>query len=223
MREITLLEVLDAREARAFAQKRLLEQCQKPLLGLNMNIAGPVKRSKLIDLAFRAAQTEVRRTLGSAILKEELTDAATGLEAIWVCDLSAEELKSFAITLETKSPVGRLYDLDVIATDGSKLSRAVPRTCLVCGGPVGPCSRSRAMAMAPAGYPPPSPSRIAAPQHPGKPNRRPTTASVTRPERRHSGELASSPASSIKGYSVGMTTVEQMDSPRLMPVAIAFG
>ena len=144
MREITLLEVLDAREARAFAQKRLLEQYKKPLLGLNMNIAGPVKRSKLIDLAFRVAQMEVRRTLGSAILQEELTDAAAGLEAIWVCDLSAEELKSFAITLETKTPVGRLYDLDVIATDGSKLSRAVPRTCLVCGGPVGPCSRSRA-------------------------------------------------------------------------------
>ena len=144
MREITLLEVLDARDARVSAQKRLLEKHQKPLLGLNMNIAGPVKRSKLIDLAFRAARAEVRRTLGPAILQEEPTDAPTGLEAIWVCDLSAEELKSFAIALETASPVGRLYDLDVIAADGSKLSRAIPRTCLVCGGPVGPCARSRA-------------------------------------------------------------------------------
>lgn len=144
MREITLLEVLDAREARATAQKRLLEQYKKPLLGLNMNIAGPVKRSGLIDLAFRAALDELRRSLGSVILHEELTDAATGLEAIWVCDLPAEEIKSLAMKIETAKPAGRLYDLDVIGLDGTKLSRSTPRTCLVCGGPVGPCSRSRA-------------------------------------------------------------------------------
>lgn len=144
MREITLLEVLDAREARAASQKRLLERYHTPLLGLNMNIAGPVKRSGLIDLAFRTALTEMRRTLGGAILHEEVTDAPTGLEAIWVCDKPAEELKNLAMELELSRPVGRLYDLDVIGLDGMKLSRPTPRTCLVCGGPVGPCSRSRA-------------------------------------------------------------------------------
>lgn len=143
MREITLLEVLDAREARAAAQKRLLEEYKKPLLGLNMNIAGPVKRSGLIDLAFQAALTELRLRLGGTILHEELTDAITGLEAIFVCDKPAEELKDLAMEIETAKAVGRLYDLDVIGLDGIKLSRSTPRTCLVCGGPVGPCSRSR--------------------------------------------------------------------------------
>ena len=49
MREITLQEVLDARENRASSQKRLLAQYGKPLLGLTMNIAGPIKRSALGD------------------------------------------------------------------------------------------------------------------------------------------------------------------------------
>lgn len=144
MRDITLQEVLDAREARVLAQKRLLVQYRLPLLGLNLNIAGPVKRTALSDLAFRSAMETLRQQLGSARVYEELTDAATGLEAILVCDLPAAELKAMAMELESSRPVGRLYDLDVIGTDGVKLSRETPRTCLVCGGPVGPCSRSRA-------------------------------------------------------------------------------
>lgn len=144
MRAVTLQEVLDAREARAASQRRLLAVWGKPLLGLTMNIAGPVKRLPLADLAFQAALEALRRALGPAILAEELVDAAAGREAIWVCDLEAAAVKALAMELETGRPVGRLYDLDVIGTDGVKLSRGFPRTCLVCGGPVGPCARSRA-------------------------------------------------------------------------------
>ena len=39
MGEVTLQEVLDAREARAASQRRLLEKFGRPLVGLNMNIA----------------------------------------------------------------------------------------------------------------------------------------------------------------------------------------
>lgn len=144
MREVTLQEVLDAREARAAAQRRLLAAYGHPLLGFTMNIAGPVKRSALGDLAFRAGLEELRRRLGSALVREELVDAVTGLEAIWVCALPPMEIKAMAMAVETERPVGRLYDLDVIGTDGRKLSRPSPRTCLVCGGPASPCARSRA-------------------------------------------------------------------------------
>lgn len=144
MREITLQEVLDAREARAAAQRCLLNKYRQPLLCLTMNIAGPVKRWGTVDLAFRAAEGELDRRLGDRVLEKAVTDAATGLECIWACDLPAPELKSLAMELETARPVGRLYDLDVIGTDGDKLSRPTPRTCLVCGGPASPCARSRA-------------------------------------------------------------------------------
>lgn len=144
MREITLQEVLDAREARAAAQRQLLDRYRHPLLCLTMNIAGPLKRWGTVDLVFRAAETELDRRLQGRVLKKCKTDAATGLEGIWACDIPAPELKELAIELETRNSVSRLYDLDVIGTDGIKLSRPTPRTCLVCGGPATPCARSRA-------------------------------------------------------------------------------
>lgn len=144
MREITLQEVLDARENRASSQKRLLAQYGKPLLGLTMNIAGPIKRSALGDLLFRETLRELRERVGGDIVHEERLDAATGLEAILVCDLPAAEVKGLAVALESARPAGRLLDLDVIDTDGEKLSRGTLRRCLVCGGPAGPCARSRA-------------------------------------------------------------------------------
>jgi len=59
----------------------------------------------------------------------------------YVRELLSEAL---AVELETARPAGRLLDLDVIGIDGEKLSRGTPRACLVCGGPAGPCARSRA-------------------------------------------------------------------------------
>lgn len=144
MGEVGLQEVLDAREARVHRQQRLAAKFKRPLLGVTMNIAGPVKRSGLVDFAFWETLTELREQMGAGLLHEELTDAATGLEAILVCELPAEELKALAVGLETVRPVGRLCDLDVIGLDGQKLSRKTPRTCLVCGGPAAPCARSRA-------------------------------------------------------------------------------
>ena len=144
MREITLQEVLDAREARVSRQNRLLAAYGRPLLSFTMNMAGPVKRSALADFAFREGLAALRGRLGTALLHEEITDAPAGLEAVLACTLPAPALKELAVGLETAQPVGRLYDLDVIGTDGGKLSRETGRTCLICGGPVGPCARSRA-------------------------------------------------------------------------------
>lgn len=144
MGEITLQEVLCARDLRAASQRRLLAAYGLPLLGFTMNIAGPVKRSRLGDFAFREGLEALRRQLGGRVLHQEVTDRRTGLEALLVCSLPAEELKALAMDLESGSPAGRLCDMDVIAPDGGKLSRPAPRTCLVCGGPAAPCARSRA-------------------------------------------------------------------------------
>lgn len=109
-----------------------------------MNIAGPIKRGGLIDFAFFEGVRALDKALGDRVLERELTDELTGLEYVWVCDMSGEELKDIAVYEETSRPVGRLYDLDVIGLDGMKYSRGTPRECIVCGGPVGVCSRSRA-------------------------------------------------------------------------------
>ena len=140
---VTLEEVLRARDARADAQRRLLQVHRLPLVSFTMNIAGPVKSSPLIELAFDAGLVALYAALGQPETAEVIRPA-TGCEALLVYDRPAAALKAACLTLEAAAPVGRLYDLDVLDTDGSKLSRPEPRACLICGGPVTVCSRSRA-------------------------------------------------------------------------------
>ena len=144
MREITLQEVLDAREARAERQRRLLAQWGQPLLSCTLNIAGPVKRSALGDFLFRETLRALEGALGDRLLHRETLAAETGPEALLVCALPAEAVKALGESLEDAGPAGRLLDLDVIGPEGEKRSRRSPRPCLVCGGPAGPCARSRA-------------------------------------------------------------------------------
>ena len=140
---VTLEDILRARDTRADAQRRLLQAFRLPLVSFTMNIAGPVKSSPLIELAFDAGLAALYGTLGQPVTAE-IIRPSTGCEALLVYDRPAAELKAACLMLETAAPIGRLYDLDVLDTDGSKLSRPEPRTCLICGGPVTVCSRSRA-------------------------------------------------------------------------------
>ena len=140
---VTLKDILRARDTRADAQRQLLRAYRLPLVSFTMNIAGPVKSSPLIELAFDAGLAALYGTLGQPVTAE-IIRPATGCEALLVYDRPAAALKAACLTLETTVPIGRLYDLDVLDVDGSKLSRPEPRTCLICGGPVTVCSRSRA-------------------------------------------------------------------------------
>ena len=118
---ITLEDILRARDARADAQRRLLRTYRLPLVSFTMNIAGPVKFSPLIELAFDAGLEALRIALGQPVAAE-IIRPATGCEALLVYDRPAAALKAACLTLETATPVGRLYDLDVLDTDGNKLS-----------------------------------------------------------------------------------------------------
>ena len=140
---VTLEDILRARDGRADAQRRLLHSHRLPLVSFTMNIAGPVKSAPVIELAFDAGLEALYAALGQPEAAE-IIRPATGCEALLVYDRPAAELKDACLALETAAPVGRLYDLDVLDVDGGKLSRPMPRTCLICGGPVTVCSRSRA-------------------------------------------------------------------------------
>lgn len=140
---VTLDEMLCAREQRLIRQRRLLTQYRKPLISLSMNIAGPVKRTPLIEFAFDEALRRIHACCGSA-LHEEYTRCQTGCEALLSYDLSPTMLKDIAVSIEEEDAVGRLFDIDVLDGHGQKLSRTSARTCLICGGPVLLCARSRA-------------------------------------------------------------------------------
>ena len=51
--EVSLIQMLDARERRVWHQQELLGAYGKPLVCFTMNIAGPVKDSPLIRLYSR--------------------------------------------------------------------------------------------------------------------------------------------------------------------------
>lgn len=137
----SLEQVLLARERRAQRQRELLRR-GGTLLSFTMNIPGPKKNTALVRLAFHAALEALPRDWTP--LHRELVSGVAGPEALLLYELPPEEVKAVCLRLEEAQPVGRLYDLDVIGPDGEKLSRPTPRRCLICGGPVTPCSRSRA-------------------------------------------------------------------------------
>ena len=140
--EVSLEQVLLARENRAGRQQRLLAQYGLPLVSFTMNMAGPVKDTPLSRFAFQAGVAALTKHLGGPV-SCCLTEAVTGCEALLVYDRPAQALKDVCMELES-TEVGRLYDLDVLDAAGEKLSRPEMRRCLVCGGPVAVCSRSRA-------------------------------------------------------------------------------
>ena len=141
--EITLEQVLLARDRRVQRQQALHRQYGGTLLSFTMNIAGPVKDTPLVRLAFRAGLAALDRDLGAPVHRESVA-APTGPEALLVYHRPAGAVKDLCLRLEEQAPVGRLYDLDVLSPGGEKLSRPQSRRCLICGGPVTVCSRSRA-------------------------------------------------------------------------------
>ncbi|HUM83918.1 MAG TPA: triphosphoribosyl-dephospho-CoA synthase CitG [Lachnospiraceae bacterium] len=148
--EVGLAEMLKAREKRAGRQAELIQQYHVPLVSFGLNIAGPVKVFELARWSFSEGceQIEIRlKAYGLRILYREESRKKTGCEAYFCVDGSAEEIKKILTDLEEEHTLGRLFDIDVLGTDGRKVSRTElgypERTCLLCGRPAFECSRSR--------------------------------------------------------------------------------
>ena len=148
--EVSLLDMLDARERRVHHQQELLERYHKPLICFTMNIAGPIKDSPLIRRGFARGQQLLRQQFFRAKLSPLHTDAhceATGCEAFYVLDADPMTIKKFTTDIEDATPLGRLFDMDVLRPDGTKVDREElslsGRRCLICGGPAKVCSSRR--------------------------------------------------------------------------------
>ncbi len=142
---VTLAEMLDARERRAGAQSAMLASADASccLVSLSLNIAGDVKRTAKTRLLFDRGLDLFDR-LGFDEFERRVVDANTGTEALLLLRADAGEVKTACERIEDAFPAARLFDFDVLNADGVKLSRTVPRRCLICGGPAADCARSRA-------------------------------------------------------------------------------
>ncbi len=145
--DVSIAQILEARELRAARQAQLLEQYRKPLICFTMNIAGPKKDSPQIREGFRLGQRLLQAQLsgsGIPVLHQETSFEATGPLGFYVADAHPNVLKQYTCQIEDSSPVARLFDMDVLTPDGTKCSRSAPRRCLICQEDARVCGRSRA-------------------------------------------------------------------------------
>ena len=144
--EITLSEILTAREERVSIQNALRAEYRAPVISFTMNIAGPVKVTALSHRAFLWGMEQLR--LGflqnrMQVLKEFSRHLPTGDEGYFAVDAPAEAVKALCVEIEESNHVGRLFDMDVIGLDGRKLERGSERPCIVCHKPGRECASRR--------------------------------------------------------------------------------
>lgn len=142
MQEVSLTEILDAREKRAFIQKELIQKYKTPLICFTMNIAGPVKVTPLIERAFYTGVKLLKEKIKS-VKYESIKVMHTGCVGMFAVDDSPEILKELCVEIEENFPLGRLFDIDIISTDFKKFERKTQRGCIVCKKPGRECSAGR--------------------------------------------------------------------------------
>lgn len=148
--EVTLMEMLEARERRAARQQALLKAYGHTLICFTMNIAGPLKNSPQIRRGFalgRQLLEDQLQVAGMRIVHFEESNERTGNEAIYVLEKHPLAVKALTVEIEDHASLGRLFDMDVLRPDGQKVDRQElglsGRRCLICGGPAQACARSR--------------------------------------------------------------------------------
>lgn len=136
------MQMLTARENRARRQQALLEEYRCPLICFTMNIPGPVKNSALIRRSFRWGLASLEEKL-TGIRYRAISEEVTGCEAFLAVEEDPQMLKQICMLTEEETPLGRLFDMDVLTVTGEKLERPFPRSCIVCGTPGRGCASRR--------------------------------------------------------------------------------
>ena len=151
MREVTLSDMLAAREQRAAAQQALLRQYSCPVVSFSMNIAGSLKDDPLIRRAFSEGCRLLENALAQSahpVLLRRIKRAFTGCEALYAVQGDPVAIKRLCVEVEDSLPLGRLFDMDVIAPNGNRPDRRAlglpERNCLVCGQSGRECASRRA-------------------------------------------------------------------------------
>lgn len=153
-------------ERRQFAALQQLDESQQPgswrqfagsqkpeafsLISFTLNIAGAVKSCSLFAWVFDIGVEVISESLAAAGIetgKAEITKGIAGREYTAIAYAEPERVKLITAETEEFHALGRIFDIDVIRPDGTKVSRtdlgASGRTCILCGKPAFICGRSR--------------------------------------------------------------------------------
>ena len=145
--KISLDQLLASRDQRWHRQQELLsEHPDETLLCLTVIMPGSVKRNRLSLVVAHAATEALLTTFFDHLSWMEERDLETGFEAYAFTKLPLLEAKRMACRIEEEHPLGRLFDIDVIDSTGTPVSRqsigAEPRRCLLCEREARYCMRN---------------------------------------------------------------------------------
>ena len=146
----TPIDILNARENRAFLQEKLIKKFYTPLLVIRVNYPGINKNNKTTNFISKIIYNELLTKFSlikTNIKNIEKIDSYEGLIFLINLDLDSIKIKEIAVSVEMTHPLGRLVDLDVIDLSNHTLSRTElgfsPRRCFICNNLAHNCVRSQ--------------------------------------------------------------------------------
>lgn len=148
--EVTVQEMLGARDHRVEMQRSLINEFQHPVLCFMLNIPGPHKVGEDFERAFIHGVRSIEEVLRKHGMKKDAEKEeafVTGYVYYASIDAPAIEIKKAMCEIEERDRIGRIFDIDVLRTDGTKVSREEfgmgPRKCLMCEKEAHICARNR--------------------------------------------------------------------------------
>lgn len=144
--------VLAGKDARVAMQQIIFKQYpQMTLVNVNLNIPGPIKNNRYLEKIFAKGTKALSKDFTKNDLSYKLLvqwHRDTGAENFYILPAQAKKVKLVCIDFEDNSPLGRLFDADVLikgarmALTRKKLGQPV-RKCFLCNRPAKECARSR--------------------------------------------------------------------------------
>lgn len=144
---ITLEELLLSRDKRKQLQEYLLQKYQgKTLICLTVVMPGNNKRNENSLTVAKAGINEVEKMFEGHILYSQHNDLQTGYEFFAITDIDPNTSKKISCHIEENHLLGRLFDIDIIDTNGIPIQRESvgyeKRKCLVCDNEARFCMRN---------------------------------------------------------------------------------
>lgn len=151
---VSIPELLASRDERQAKQHAWLARHATPLISFTVVAPGPIKDSEVTRGIFNHGVNALHVLMqksGWFIREQSIVVSASGPEALFALEGPARDIKLATIELEHQSPLGRLWDIDVLTPEGVIVSRRdfalPPRRCLLCEQSAVECARGKTHAL----------------------------------------------------------------------------
>ncbi|UUV18775.1 citrate lyase holo-[acyl-carrier protein] synthase [Fusobacteria bacterium ZRK30] len=142
---INPMDILDARENRAYLQEELIKKFNLPLLVIRANYPGIDKNNKTTTYIIEMMYETILSRVSPINIKK--IDSFEGIVYLLSIDTPPSQLKKMTVDIETTHPLGRLVDIDILDLKNHTLSRtdlgSPPRRCFICSDSAHNCVRSK--------------------------------------------------------------------------------